>query len=155
MCPREVSCAISAIAERQGALAGAGTSAPPLPAAPCHRSLVAARRHYSSFAFGECKLRLRRPLAWFTFREELLRDLYPCLALAVGLVMQQRTADVDVVVREFHEALARSSDMAVAVAAIQVGCAGAAESARLERGCQGRVREFHEALARSTAPCPS
>ena len=64
--------------------------------------------------------------------------------------MQQRTADVDLVVREFHEALARSSDMAVAVAAIQVGCAGAAESARLERGCQGRVREFHEALARSS-----
>lgn len=33
--------------------------------------------------------------------------------------MSQRSSEVDAVVREFHEALARSSDMAVAVAAIQ------------------------------------
>lgn len=38
---------------------------------------------------------------------------------AVGLPLPQRSAEVDAVVREFHEALARSSDMAVAVAAIQ------------------------------------
>ncbi|KAL4440747.1 hypothetical protein ABPG77_000456 [Micractinium sp. CCAP 211/92] len=38
----------------------------------------------------------------------------------VGLAVPQRSAaEADVVVREFHEALARSSDMAVAVAAIQ------------------------------------
>jgi translation initiation factor eIF-2B subunit alpha len=37
----------------------------------------------------------------------------------VGLPLPQRSAEVDAVVREFHEALARSSDMAVAVAAIQ------------------------------------
>ncbi len=45
----------------------------------------------------------------------------PPAPLAVGLAVPQRSAaEADVVVREFHEALARSSDMAVAVAAIQV-----------------------------------
>lgn len=39
-------------------------------------------------------------------------------ATAVGLATPLRSAEADAVVREFHEALARSSDMAVAVAAI-------------------------------------
>jgi hypothetical protein len=45
----------------------------------------------------------------------------PCRLRTLSAVTQslQRSSDVDAVVREFHEALARSSDMAVAVAAIQ------------------------------------
>lgn len=44
-----------------------------------------------------------------------LRHALPCTA-AVGLAPPQRTtAEVDAVVREFHEALARSSDMAVSL----------------------------------------
>ena len=40
-------------------------------------------------------------------------------ALAVNVPLHSPTINADSVVREFHEALARSSDCAVAVAAIQ------------------------------------